>query len=273
MKNVKYLVLIIAFTNSLFVFSQKKLKLSDVLDIADKQRTLTQKIAKNQVFILFDKEHTPQSKELKNSILEFEFAIEILRNFAPNKSIKYKIDIQELAFKRYKRLILESSKQSINEVISINTLILQICTDVFDSFLSYSMTKSKEKNNPRIIESIHKCVLESGNIRYLTQRLSLYHAVNDFKLRTIYPDEIDEILLKIEKSINSLTISEFNTLEIDDTISKVLYYWGNLNKELKNSGKNKAGISKIPSKKLYNLSNAVLSKSKPLTKMYAQIYE
>lgn len=273
MKNIKFLVILIVFINNISVFSQKNLKLSDVLDIADKQRSLAQKMAKNQVFILFDKKTSVHSKELKNSVIEFELAIEVLRSFAPNDSIKHKINIQELAFKRYKRLILESSKQSINEVISMNTLFLQICTDVFDSFLSYSISKYKEKHNHRVIENIYKSIVASGNIRYLIQRLSLYHAVNSFKLRTIYPDEIDKILLKTERSINSLTISEFNTLEIDDTISKVLYYWEDLNKELKTYEKDKAGISKIPPKNLYKLSNTVLNKSKSLTKMYAQMYE
>ncbi len=273
MKNIKLALIYILTLNSSLSFSQKKLTFSDAINMADKQRMLIQKMAKDKMFIEVNKKRDKSEKELKNSILEFELAVEVLKDFAPNDLVKYKIDIQELTFKTYKMFLLKTKKESLDEVIHMNTLFLEICNDVFNSFLEYSEIKSKNKSNEHRDKNIIKLSNSSGNIRYLTQRLTLYHAINYYKIKTIYPDEINNIINKLEKSLNYLTISEFNTLEIDDSLSKVFYYWNHLKSEMIKSGKEKSGISKINPEKLFELTSTILQKTNPITKMYADLKE
>lgn len=267
----KFTLIFIAFICATQVFSQKKLSFSDAINVADKQRTLIQRIAKNKLFIEVNAKIKGLENQITNDIREFELGIDILRNFAPTDVIKYKIDIQELTFKNYKRQVLLTTKTSMNEVISTNTLFLKICDDVFEGFSSYLKEDPKNNKKQYTLESIIQATNASGTFRYHTQRLALYHSIHFYDLKTIYPDEINSIVSKMEKSLNFLTVSEFNTLEIDDAISKVLYYWSDLKKKLYSN--DEKGLSKIDPEELYKLTDRILEKSDIITRLYAELGE
>lgn len=254
------------FLSFVAVFSQKKIQFSKVINIAAKQRMLSQRMIKDKVFIQNNVKNEESKIELKNSILQFELGIDILRDFAQNETIKYKVDVLALTFKNFKRLLNNKNKKSLNELIEYNTLFLKICDDVFQAFIQEGTPKGKEQ----LFENINRVIHISGSIRYLTQRLTMYHAISYFEIKTIYPDEFYNIIIQIEKALNILTISEFNTLEIDDSLSKSLYYWNNLKLELHKKGKTPAGMSKIKPGKLFELANIVLDKVDPIVGKYTE---
>jgi len=212
------LVLFLFFTT--FSFTQKKVHLGQAVNIAGKQRMLGQRMAKDKLFIEVNKKTKFTKKEQAAAIAAFEFGVKTLKTFAPTREIKHKVDIQEFAYKRYKELILDSSRKSLEEVIDYNTMFLTICDDVVTSIIEYSRTKSDtgvSKNQKYILENIAKATGASGKLRYLTQRLTLYFSLNAYDIEKITPREIDEIVRTMEKNLNYLTVLEFNTLEIDDS--------------------------------------------------------
>ncbi|MGY5352437.1 hypothetical protein ACXGQW_07725 [Wenyingzhuangia sp. IMCC45533] len=273
MKYLKYLLplFLSLLISSVSTAQSKKFNYLDAINIADKQRTLIQQMAKDKLFIEVNKKSNESEKDMKNAITEFELAIEILKDFAPNDNVKYKIEIEELTFKTYKMFLLETTKKSMNEVISMNTLFLKICDEVFENFLKHSGENQKNKKDSSSFKNINKLANASGTVRYLTQRLSFYYAINYYEIKTIYPDEINTIIKRVDNALNFMTISEFNTLDIDDSLSKVLYYWSSLKVKMANSGFDKNGLSKIDPEKLYDLSDVVLMKANPITKMYLEI--
>ncbi len=272
MKNKLLLILII--TTNLNIFSQKTHYLSQAVNLAGKQRMLGQRMAKDKLYIEASKKGKDAEKELEAAINAFEYGIKYLRTFAPTKTIKYKIDVQEFTFNTYKKLIEGTTKKSMNEVVACNTLFLAICDDVVTSLIDYSKTKSNlstDKNKNYVLQNIAKATGASGKLRYLTQRLTLYYALNSFDVKKVTPKEINTIVQTMEKNLNYLTVLEFNTLEIDDSLSEVLYYWNKLKSMLYKNGKVIMNSKKITTEELFDLCNTVLAKANATTKMYADL--
>lgn len=272
MKLTKPLLLIACFS-TLFMFSQKKTYLSQAVNLAGKQRMLGQRMAKNKLYIEAAKKTKKPEKELEAAISAFQYGLKYLKEFAPTKEIKYKIAVQEFTFNTYKEIITGTTNKSMEEMIAHNTLFLAICDDVVTSLINYSKIKAKNNKNKTqkyVIENIAKATGASGKLRYLTQRLTLYYAMNAFDLKKITPKQIDTIVRTMESNLNYLTVLEFNTLEIDDSLSQVLYFWNQLKSILYKNGKvnMKADISP---KDLYELCNTILSKANTTTKMYADL--
>ncbi len=270
--NIKTTLLVLISFIYIHSFSQKKPYLSQAVNLAGKQRMLGQRIAKDKLYIEANKKTKFAKKEQESAIAAFEYGIKYLRSFAPTKEIKHKIDIQEFTFKVYKDLIQETTKKSMNEVVECNTLFLGICDDVVTSLIEYSKTKSNsDKNKNYVLQNIAKATGASGKLRYLTQRLTLYYALNAYEVKRISPKEINTIVQTMEKNLNYLTVLEFNTLEIDDSLSEVLYYWNELKSKLYTNGKVKMRSKKINAEELFDLCNTVLAKANATTQMYADL--
>lgn len=255
--------------------SQTKTYLSDAVNIAGKQRMLGQRMAKTKVFLKANKKKNLASKELKQTIIAFEQGLEILKKFAPTEAIKKKISIQENAFKPYKKKILSRSDKSLKEIIDSNTSFLKICDDVVTELITYSKSIPKSPENTHqnyIIDKIAKATGASGKLRYLTQRLTLYFAMNEFGFKVVSPSELSAIIKDLDSNLAYLTVLEFNTIDIDDSLSLVDYYWDQLkfNLHTKN-GKFNTKQDLIDATLLYDLCNNILDKANQTTKMYADL--
>lgn len=255
-KNV--LLFLVFIVLSLNLKAQEKTSLLEAINIADKQKMLIQKLANEKLFFEENKRTNLAQKTIKNVTLEFELGTEILKDLSPNDEIKYKVAIQELTFRTFKSYLESNSNKSLNEILYMNNLFVKMCDDTFNAFLNHEIKNS----------NLAKSVKVSGSIRYLIHRLCLYHSMHYYEIRTIYPEEINSIITSINKRLNYLTVSEYNTLEIDDEISKALYYWSNLKKELDGAKKNKAGMSLYNPEELWELSYILSDKLNKIPDMY-----
>ncbi|MGY5352438.1 type IV pili methyl-accepting chemotaxis transducer N-terminal domain-containing protein [Wenyingzhuangia sp. IMCC45533] len=273
MKTLKHLLTALILVTSIKNYSQKKLHLSEAVNIAGKQRMLCQRMAKAKVYIKASKKTKLADQELEKSMIAFQNGIEILREFAPDDNIKYKIDMQEFTFKTFKKQLTKNNKKALREVIATNTLFLQQCDDVVTSIINYSKTQTNnnDRNEKYVLENIAKATGASGKLRYLTQRLTLYYAINAYEFDKVTSDQIDEIVRTMERNLNYLTVLEFNTLEIDDSLSEVLYYWNELKKSLYRDGKIDLNSKKVQPEELFDLCNTILNKANTTTKMYADL--
>lgn len=273
MKPLQHLLLIFVLTVSFASHSQKKIHLAEAVNIAGKQRMLCQRMAKAKIYLKANKKSKLADRELEKSMIDFQKGIKILKQFAPDDKIKYKIDMQEFTFNTFKKQLTQKNKKSLQEVIATNTLFLQQCDDVVTSIIDYSKTQSNnsDKNKKYVLENIAKATGASGKLRYLTQRLTLYYAINAYKFDSVTTTQIDEIVKTMERNLNYLTVLEFNTLEIDDSLSEVLYYWNELKKSLYKNGKVDLNSNKVHPEELFDLCNTILTKANTTTKMYADL--
>lgn len=272
MQKFLYLLIFISFTH---VFSQnKKIHFSELINIAGKQRMLGQRIAKDKLFLVTGKKKKEAKLEQAKALEAFEVGIKILKDFAPTDQVKHKVAIQEFTYKAYKELILDNSKKSLQKVIECNTLFLEICDDVVTSFIDHSKTLSKKnttKDKRYVIENIAKATGASGKLRYLTQRLTLYYSLNAYEVKNVKVSEIENIVKTMEKNLNYLSVLEFNSLEIDDSLSEVLYEWSKLKQSLYKDGKVNLRNNKVQPEYFFELCNTILAKANATTKMYADL--
>lgn len=274
MKN--YILIIIALVFSINkIDAQNKTYLSKAVNIAGKQRMLGQRMAKNKVFIAANKKKIVATKELEKTIVDFEKSLKSLENFAPNDVIKHKITIQGYVFNKYKQAVISRSTSSLQDVIETNTMFLAVCDDVVSEFIKYSKTLptgAADTHQKYVIDKIAEATGVSGKLRYLTQRLTLYFSLNEFGFKNISPIEINEIVKTMDNSLGYLNVLEFNTLDIDDSLSEVQYYWKQLKGFLYNDdGSVNMATKKINAVSLYDLCNTILAKANATTKMYTDL--
>jgi len=259
-KNILLLILVF-FISIFYNYSQKKTTINQAINIADKQKMLIQKLASDKVFFEKNKRTNASQKAIANAILEFELGNEILKDLSQSKEISYKIAVQELTFRNYKNLLEDNSKEALEEMLFMNDLFVKMCEDTFNQIINHEI-----KNT-----DLNKTIRVAGSIRYLIQRLCLYQTIHVYKVRTIYPDEISEIITSVNKRLNYLTVSEFNTVDIDDEISKVLFYWNDVKSKLKKSKKNKVGMSMLDPEKLWKSTLIISDKMNNVPKMYIKL--
>ena len=259
-------------------FSQdSSIYLTKAINIAGKQRMLGQRMAKNKIYIAKGKSKTKTKAkvEIVQAMEAFDKGLQYLRKFTPTKEIKHKLDLQEYAYKNYKKLIEDKSKKSLNEVIEMNTLFLNVCDDYVSSLVEYSKTQEvigNNKNDKYILENIAKATSASGKLRYLTQRLNLYCAIYQYKIESVTPTIFNSIIQNLNQNLNFLTILEFNTLDIDDSLSEIVYYWNDLEQKFYNKeGNVTMNFKNIDIEKLYDMCNKILTKANNTTKMYASL--
>ncbi len=284
MKNIYYLLVLTIFATNLQGFSQRQkdlkskepISLVDAIEIAFRQKTLCQRMAKDKLYIEARKNKTKATKELERTIRAFYQGLEDLKTFTPTESIKLKIAVQEYTFENYKRTILKKSKKSMDRIITTNTLFLDICDDLVKELLNYS-----KRLNPRMTKSERYTRLQidntsktSGTIAYSTQRLALYYAMKSFDVHQVPSKDVLRIVSTITNNLKRLSVSEFNTLEIDDSMSELIFYWSTLRKQITNRGKKlKPTPEDFSEFELFEATNTILDKANELTRLYAELNE
>ncbi len=272
MKNVYHLFLLLLLPLAINLHGQEKTYLSNAINVAGKQRMLGQRMAKNKVYISYKKRSALAQQELNKTVVAFQNGLDILKKFAPNEQVKHKVAIQEYFFSRYRNAVLSNDKSSLNEVVKTNTLFLAVCDDVVTELIDYSKTlTNSDKNQEYLIEKIAEATGASGKLRYLTQRLTLYFAMYRFGVKTVTPEALDTIVKTMDKNLNYLTVLEFNTLDIDDALGKVHYYWNQLKDNLYKDGKVDLNTKNLNPDSLYDLCNTILEEANTATKMYADL--
>jgi len=256
---------IYAFIITSIVFAQEPANLYDALNIATKQRVLAQKMAKDKLFLEVNKKTNIAQKELEKSTTEFEKNLHLLKNFALTKQMLHEIEEQEFAYRLYKDLILETTKKSMSEIVKHNSLFLSICDDVVKNIITYSKANTTQnKNKKYITENIALATSAASRVKLLSQRLVLYYGLNIYKIENIKPNQIKDISKKIENNLNYLTLLEFNTLEIDDSLGEVVFLWNQIKSEINNS-------DKISPLELFDLCNEILIKADNTTQLYVDL--
>lgn len=267
---------------SIVNLSAQEITLNQAVNIAGKQRMLCQRMAKDKLFIEVNKISSKAEKEQKAAILAFESGLSKLKTFAPNKVIEQKVDVAKYAFRLYRKAIVDKSKKSMEDVIETNTIMLNICNDLVVEIVRYAKNEAQKISNKRekyMFENVARATNASGKLRYLTQRLSFYYSINNLQGRKEYTSPkgqvSDELILDIIKTmdekLNYLTILNFNTMEIDEALSKVIVGWNKLKNFIDPDGNNNILYNNLKAEEAYDLLNNILSDANSATKMYADL--
>ncbi|MGY5355527.1 type IV pili methyl-accepting chemotaxis transducer N-terminal domain-containing protein [Wenyingzhuangia sp. IMCC45467] len=254
-------------------FSQTNITISDAVNIAGRQRMLGQRMAKDKIYLAADVNTKEAKKELLYTISIFENGLKVLKDFAPTDEIKSSVHEEEKTFNVYKKYILDDSKRSLEVVANTNTIFLNICNNVVLEILAYAKQESLNNNtlNKKDLLIIPEATGIAGELRYLTQRLTLYYALNNYHIKEVSPVEIDGIIKTLDKNIDYLTALDINTLKIDEEINDIRIDWLKLKKGIYENEKIDFDTKKINPIKLYKICNKILYKANVTAKMYTEL--
>lgn len=228
MKNVLRLLLSIFLFNSFLCYSS--ITTSQMVNIADKQRMLSQKLAKIYLLKAYGANLTDIKTEFDTSLIIFERNLETLEASVQTLD---KPQIEDL-FKQEKRTwrtfrkIIEKpiDETEVRKVLHLSNQLLYHCNNLL-------VAVKKENQNYVSDPDLMNIIDKSGTQRMYAQRLCLYFLAKKFDLK----EEIDSLrnnvtlysaYREVEDILPHLLNFELNTLETQKLVGKAMITFENL---------------------------------------------
>jgi len=227
-----------------------------IINIAGKQRMLSQRIAKDYLYKGAGIAKDKASKEMKNSIIEFNKGIEILTKDINDEEIKNLIEFVKM------------SMDELNSIIKtpFNTNNAQLVLDLSESMLEgsqYIVDNLKQKYKLKSVKVVDK----AGQQRMLAQRIAKYYIAYQLGIKDKNTIEQTKSAVKQFSDNNKfLTSYKDNTPAINEELHKVNRLWKIVHKFYLNI--KKGGLPII----VYNTTNDITKKMDDITHMYIKIY-
>lgn len=270
---MKKLLLLLTMFSTVSLFAET-LTLGQAINMAGKQRMLSQRMAKDKIYKTMNKLNDEVDKELNSSITLFEQNLKLLFAYAPTKEIKYKLEIVDLMWKEYKKNLLERSRAATSYVFSNNTSMLTSCDNVVKELITYSESIPKTPTSKIYDTSVLSITIaNSGKLRYLTQRLTLYYSSTYYKVNKDGTAEIKEAIDMFEKTLASVHVTVVNNSDTEEKISEIYRIWGNLKSNMYKN--NEITISRdndsMDPVDVYKKANEILNNADQLTNLYSMM--
>ena len=252
------IVLIFLFILSSFSFAKEKLNsISNIelINIAAKQRMLSQRIAKDYLYIGKNVATSKANKQLKKSLEEFSTTHEKLLKIIKDPEIKNLLDFVSLS--------LEDLKNTINKKFTIDNaqLVLDLSESMLEGnqYIVNTLKKSMDLKGSDIISTV-------GKQRMLSQRIAKYYiayqlGIKDKNSVTSMKDTVKEF----SDNLNILRTNGSNTLEINTKLAKITKLWKIVNKFYNNI--EKGGLPLI----VFNTTDNITQEMDEVTNMFVDI--
>lgn len=270
---MKKLLLLLTMFSTVTLFAET-LTLGQAINMAGKQRMLSQRMAKDKIYRTMNQLKDEVDKELNSSIVLFDQNLKLLFAYAPTKEIRYKLEIVELMWADYKKNLLEKSRISTSNIFNTNTSMLTSCDNVVKELIAYSETLPKTANsNVYDTTVLSTTIANSGKLRYLTQRLTLYYSSTYYKVNKDGTAEIKEAIDMFEKTLASVNVTVVNNSDTEEKIAEIYRIWGNLKSNMYKN--NVITISRdqdsMDPVDVYKKANEILNNADQLTNLYSMM--
>ncbi|WP_050748053.1 type IV pili methyl-accepting chemotaxis transducer N-terminal domain-containing protein [Sulfurovum sp. NBC37-1] len=238
----------------------KKTAIADVvqlIDIAGKQRMLSQRIAKDYLYVGKKIAVSKASKQQKKSIEEMIAAHKVLVDSINDPEIQNLLSFVELS--------IEDFKTTANEPFNLDNA--QLIIDLSESMLEgsqYVVNSLKEK--VKVKESA--IVGKSGKQRMLAQRIAKYYIAYQAGIKdknTV--DQMKAAVAEFSEAHKALMKNQANTPEINRKLHEVDRLWKIVYKFYLNI--EKGGLPLI----VFNTTDDITKKMNTITAMYVELYK
>jgi len=263
MKNVSIYMVVLSILSGL-VYAEKASPKSDVvsdtvklIDIAGKQRMLSQRIAKNYLYAGNKVATAKASKQLKMSVEELHKAHKLLVESINNSDIKNLLAFVEMST--------EDFDTTSNEKFTLDNA--QLIIDLSESMLEGSQyVVDSLKETVKIDEA--KVVGLSGKQRMLAQRIAKYYIAYQSGIKdknTV--DQMNNAVKLFAKTHTSLMKNSANTPEINRKLNEIDRLWKIVYKFYLNI--EKGGLPLI----VFNTTDTITKKMNDITALYVELYK
>jgi Type IV pili methyl-accepting chemotaxis transducer N-term len=288
MKVINYFTTCLCLLLGLNGFSQQQIKvipqtssapstlsIGASINIAGKQRMLTQRMAKTFMYIGMNINTEAATRERISSVILFEENLKALMAFAPTPKIKAAFQKEEQLWLEYKKLInAETTKANALLILDSNTTILTVCDEAVQACVEYASTVKKENESGISAGTIAENINTSGRQRMISQRLTFYYAAYVWGIA----EPATSLRLKnlaefLQENFSRLITSEVNNTEIDDAIAGVIGDWREIEERCVKDNCYTFENKSVDVGQMYKFSGTVLSKMDKITALYAKLLE
>lgn len=268
---MKKIILLLTLFSATSLFAQT-LTLGQAINMAAKQRMLSQRMAKDKIYMTMNKMKNEVDKELNSSILLFDQNLKFLFDYAPTKEIKYKLEVVDLMWTDYKKNLQERSRISTSNIFNKNTSMLTSCDNVVKELITYSETLPKTTTSniydPTLVSTT---IAKSGSLRYLTQRLTLYYASTFYKVNKEGTEEMKETINLFDKALTFVSVSVINNSDTEEKIAEISRIWQNLKSGLYKNESIVIDSDSLDPVDFYRKANDILNNADQLTNLYSMM--
>jgi hypothetical protein len=252
---ITYTIIFILFSSTTLLAKKQNNEQVNLMNIAAKQRMLSQRIAKDYLYIHKNIAVTKTKSELENSLVDFFKAHKILVASIKDEDIHNLLEFVELSSTDF--------KDTSNQKFSLDNA--QLILDLSESMLEGSQyivdsLKSSIKNEQSKIIEI------SGKQRMLSQRIAKYYIAYQSGIK----DEntirsMKETVIEFSENLAILIGNKKNTTLIQKKINEINKLWKIVHKFYNNI--EKGGLPLI----VFNTTNKISRKMNEITQLYLAI--
>lgn len=251
-KPIKLITILIILSYSNLLAKEKNIKTIELIDIAGKQRMLSQRIAKDYLYIHKQIAVNKTEKELKASLDIFFKAQKTLIYSIEDEEIKNLLDFVEISS--------DELNKTIHKPFSIENaqLILDLTESILEGsqYIVDSLKNSIKKEESRIIEI-------SGKQRMLSQRIAKYYIAYQSGIKDKNTlRSMKKTLNEFDKNLNRLLLNKSNTPLIKDKVDNINRLWKIAYRFYKNI--EKGGLPLI----VFNTTDKITKKMNEITELY-----
>lgn len=228
-----------------------------LIDIAGKQRMLSQRIAKDYLYAGKKVATSKAQKQLKDSLAELVESHKVLVESINDPEIKNLLAFVEMST--------EDFESTANEEFTIDNA--QLIIDLSESMLEGSQyVVDSLKETVKISES--KIVATSGKQRMLSQRIAKYYIAYQSGIKD--KNTVDQMYTAVDMFTKAHTLlmqNKVNTPEINRKLNQIDRLWKIVYKFYMNI--EKGGLPLI----VFNTTDDITKKMNDITKLYVELYK
>jgi hypothetical protein len=245
------------------------------INVAGKQRFLSQRMGKDFVFRFLNKNVEAATREMQTSMISFEENQKALKAYVP-QSIMPLVAREEALYKDYKKILQgEPTKENVQAIVNSNSQLLAASNDIVVALIKWAATQPRKESETGITaDMVVENTNQSGRMRMLSQRLSLYYGAYVGGVNTPNNDivkQIQQVATGIQQGISTLVTSEANTVEIDDAISTAVIDWRGIEEKCSVNNCLSFEEKSMDPADVFNVTNRFLIKMDKITGMYARL--